>query len=76
LPATGTQALLLGSGVSRSAQVPTGWDVTLDLVRRVALIVAAGLGREIASGRETYKGSTPPLASNGKLVGARIIGWL
>jgi hypothetical protein len=36
--ATGTQALLLGSGVSRSAQVPTGWEVTLDLVRRVAVL--------------------------------------
>ena len=33
-----------------------------------ALTVAAGLGREIASGRETYKGSAPPLASNGKRI--------
>jgi hypothetical protein len=29
-------ALLVGSGVSRSAQIPTGWEITLDLVRRVA----------------------------------------
>ena len=28
----GTYALLLGSGVSRAAGVPTGWEVTLDLV--------------------------------------------
>lgn len=32
----GVYALLLGSGVSRAAEIPTGWDVTLDLVRRVA----------------------------------------
>lgn len=32
----GVYALLLGSGVSRAAQIPTGWEITLDLVRRVA----------------------------------------
>jgi hypothetical protein len=32
----GVFALLLGSGVSRAAQVPTGWEITLDLIRRVA----------------------------------------
>lgn len=30
-------ALLLGSGLSRAAEIPTGWEITLDLVRRVAL---------------------------------------
>lgn|SRR5574341_531196 len=34
----GVYALLIGSGVSRSAGIPTGWDITLDLVRRVALL--------------------------------------
>lgn len=38
--APGIYALLLGSGVSRGAQVPTGWEVTLDLVTRLA--VASG----------------------------------
>ncbi|HVI33179.1 SIR2 family protein [Phenylobacterium sp.] len=33
----GVYALLLGSGLSRAAEIPTGWEVTLDLVRRVAL---------------------------------------
>ena len=33
----GVFALLLGSGTSRSAGVPTGWEITLDLVRRVAV---------------------------------------
>jgi hypothetical protein len=32
----GAYALLLGSGVSRAAEIPTGWDVTLDLIRKVA----------------------------------------
>lgn len=32
----GVFAVLLGSGLSRSAQIPTGWEITLDLVRRVA----------------------------------------
>ena len=33
----GVYALLVGSGLSRGAQIPTGWEVTLDLVRRLAL---------------------------------------
>ena len=32
----GVYALLRGSGVSRAAQIPTGWEITLDLARRVA----------------------------------------
>ena len=32
----GVFALLIGSGVSRTAQIPTGWEVVLDLTRRVA----------------------------------------
>lgn len=34
--APGTYAVLLGSGVSRAAQIPTGWEVILDLMRRLA----------------------------------------
>lgn len=33
----GVFALLLGSGLSRAAGIPTGWEVTLNLIRRVAL---------------------------------------
>jgi hypothetical protein len=32
----GAYALLLGSGVSRSAGIPTGWEITLDLIRQIA----------------------------------------
>lgn len=34
----GVYAVLLGSGVSRSAKIPTGWDITLDLVRKLASV--------------------------------------
>lgn len=34
----GVYAVLLGSGVSRSAGIPTGWEITLDLVRKVAAL--------------------------------------
>jgi hypothetical protein len=33
----GVFALLLGSGLSRAAEIPTGWEITTDLVRRVAI---------------------------------------
>lgn len=33
----GVFAVLLGSGLSRTAEIPTGWEITLDLIRRVAL---------------------------------------
>ena len=29
-------ALLIGSGLSRAAEIPTGWEITIDLIRRVA----------------------------------------
>ncbi|TRL37585.1 hypothetical protein FM996_02155 [Methylosinus sporium] len=34
----GVYALLIGSGVSRAAQIPTGWEITLDLVKRAAIL--------------------------------------
>lgn len=32
----GVYAVLLGSGLSRSANIPTGWEITLELIRRVS----------------------------------------
>jgi len=32
----GVYALLLGSGVPKSANISTGWEVTLDLIRKLA----------------------------------------
>jgi SIR2-like domain len=34
----GVYAPLLGSGVSRAAGVPTGWEIVLDLIERVAVL--------------------------------------
>ncbi|MEL7591658.1 MAG: SIR2 family protein [Anaerolineaceae bacterium] len=36
----GVYALLLGSGVSKAAEIPTGWDIVKDLIRQIA--VASG----------------------------------
>src|SRR5882672_3478248 len=32
---SGVYALLLGSGVSRSASIPTGWEIVQDLVHKI-----------------------------------------
>lgn len=34
----GVYAALLGSGISRAAGIPTGWEITLDLVRKLAAL--------------------------------------
>ena len=34
----GVYAVLVGSGISKAAGIPTGWDVTLDLVRKLAAV--------------------------------------
>jgi hypothetical protein len=34
----GIYALLLGSGISRAAEIPTGWEVTLDLIKKIAAV--------------------------------------
>lgn len=33
----GVYALLLGSGVSKAAEIPTGWDIVKDLIRQIAV---------------------------------------
>lgn len=45
----GAYALLLGSGVSRPAGIPTGWEVVLDLIRRLAVLVGEECGTDPAS---------------------------
>ncbi len=34
----GVYAVLAGSGLSRAARIPTGWEITLDLVRQLAAL--------------------------------------
>lgn len=38
----GVYAVLLGSGVSRSAGIPTGWEITMELVKRAGIASSAG----------------------------------
>lgn len=40
----GAYALLLGSGISRSAEIPTGWEVVVDLIEQVAALSDADSG--------------------------------
>ncbi|AVS85868.1 hypothetical protein C8239_14835 [Paracidovorax avenae] len=51
----GIFAVLLGSGLSRSAEIPTGWEITLDLVRRVA--AAQGVPEQ-SDWAKWYRGAT------------------
>jgi hypothetical protein len=44
----GVYALLLGSGVSRSAQIPTGWEITIDFVRKLAEVAGESCGTDPA----------------------------
>ena len=40
----GVYAVLVGSGVSRAAKIPTGWEVTLDLIRKLAKLCGETCG--------------------------------
>ena len=51
----GVFAALLGSGLSRAAGIPTGWEITLNLIRRVAL--AQGI-EDQADWTEWYRNTT------------------
>lgn len=55
----GVYALLLGSGVSRAAHIPTGWEVTLDLVRKLAAVEGADCGSDPAAWYENAFESEP-----------------
>jgi hypothetical protein len=44
----GVYALLLGSGISRSARIPTGWEIVLDLVRKIAHVNGEDCGPDPA----------------------------
>ena len=52
-------ALLIGSGVSRAAQIPTGWEVTLDLVRRLAILQGESEQVEWGAWYKEKYGKTP-----------------
>jgi hypothetical protein len=52
----GAYALLVGSGVSRPAGIPTGWEITLEMVRKIAASSATEIEASPESWYlETYK---------------------
>ncbi|WP_417385956.1 SIR2 family protein [Gimesia sp.] len=52
----GVYALLLGSGVSRAAQIPTGWEVVCDLVEKIAHMQGVDCSSDPAKWyQETYQ---------------------
>ena len=55
----GVYALLLGSGVSSGAGIMTGWQITLDLVRKLAASQQEDVGDDPASWYESKYGELP-----------------
>lgn len=52
----GVYAVLLGSGISRSAGIPTGWDIIKDLIRQVAVLEGPDPGEDAEKWyRERFK---------------------
>ena len=66
----GVYALLLGSGISRAAQIPTGWEITLDLVRRVGLAQGAGEQADWAAWYRERTGREPDYSELLAVLGA------
>lgn len=58
----GVYALLLGSGVSRAADIPTGWEIVENLALRLAAAQDADPSDPMAWFEETY-GETPSYSS-------------
>ncbi len=59
----GVYALLLGSGVSRAARIPTGWEVVLDLVRKLAAAEGNDCEPDPAAWFSTKYGEQPGYSS-------------
>ncbi|WP_428116623.1 SIR2 family protein [Candidatus Poriferisodalis sp.] len=55
----GSYALLLGSGIGRSSGVPTGWDVTIDLIKRFAAALGQDHGGDPIGWYRSYTGGEP-----------------
>ena len=57
--AKGVYALLLAFGVSRSSAIPTGWDVVLDLIRKLAHVKGENCESDPEAWYKTLTGSEP-----------------
>jgi len=52
----GVYALLLGSGISRQAGIPTGWDIIIDLIKKLSIELGDGNPKDPESWyKEKYK---------------------
>jgi hypothetical protein len=55
----GVYALLLGSGLSRAADIPTGWEITRDLIRRIGVMRGAEGQQDWEKWYREQTGTTP-----------------
>lgn len=55
----GAYALLLGSGISHAAGIPTGWEIVLDLVRKVAKLMGEDCGADPVEWHKKKIGTEP-----------------
>lgn len=55
----GAYALLLGSGISRPAGIPTGWDLVLDLIHKIATMEGQDPGPDPAAWYASRYGHEP-----------------
>ena len=54
---------MLGSGISRSAEIPTGWEITLDLIRQIATLEGKKVGDRPDEWFIKNKGQQPDYAA-------------
>jgi hypothetical protein len=55
----GAYALLLGSGVSQSAEIPTGWEIVRDPISRIAIVAGKDCGTHAAAWYRIEFGKEP-----------------
>jgi hypothetical protein len=55
----GVYALLLGSGISKAAEIPTGWEITRDLIRKLAALSKQDCGPNPFEWYKTTFGEDP-----------------
>ena len=55
----GVYALLLGTGLSKSSGVPTGWEIVQDLIRKLAALKGAGSPADAETWYRTVFGREP-----------------
>lgn len=65
----GVYAVLIGSGLSKAAGVPTGWEITLELVREIAVLEGEDAGEDPSNWWVKQKGQEPSYSAILKALG-------